>query len=186
MRYTGKDSKNALKVRAQCFGVCFLLFNKAIPSFYVTSGKVLGEKEEPQHFYNKGFFTGKRLPVLLGSSCREFVNLKPPAAHPCSPGMSQKPAWEETRPGEQDWSCPTSLEAGCVGKNWPGAASVAPRAGDFQSCGSQVKRPCRGISLCRLLFTHSSIILPEQATGMCGSRAGNATVLRELWVGAQG
>lgn len=55
MRYTGKDSKNALKVGAWCFGA-FFLFNKAIPSLLITSGKVLGKKEEPQHLYNEGLF----------------------------------------------------------------------------------------------------------------------------------
>lgn len=81
MRYTGKDSKNALKVRAQCFGVCFLLFNKAIPSFHITSVKVLGEKEEPQHFYNKGFFYWQEATCaageLLQGICKSEASCSP-------------------------------------------------------------------------------------------------------------
>lgn len=46
--------------------------------------------------------------------------------------MSQKPAWEETSPGEEGSS---SLKVGSVGKNQPGAALMARPAGDFQGCG---------------------------------------------------
>lgn len=104
MRYTGKDSKNALKVGGV---VGLFLFNKAIPSLLITAVEVMGEEKDPQHLYNEGgIFVGKPATCAAGEPPQGTCTPK----GSCSPGVPKKWAQGETSPVRGS-PCPPLLEA---------------------------------------------------------------------------
>jgi len=112
MRYTGKDSENALKIGGLVF--FFFLFNKAVPSLLLTAGEVIGEEDDPQRLYNETFFVGKPATHAAGEPSQGTCI---PRAS-CSPRVAKRGAQGEASPGRGSPSIPLCWKHGWVGICW--------------------------------------------------------------------